>query len=42
MTRDEALKVLLEAISKLFDTLNSDDVDDAFEVLKKELGGDRK
>ena len=37
MTRDEALKVLLETLGKLFDTLNSDDVDDAFEVLKKEL-----
>ena len=37
MTRNESLKVLLETISKLFETLNSDDVDDAFEALKKEL-----
>ena len=39
MTRNESLKVLLETISKLFETLNSDDVDDAFEVLKKEVEG---
>ena len=39
MTREEAANILLETISKLFETLNSDDVDDAFEVLKKELKG---
>ena len=42
MTRNESLKVLLETISKLFETLNSDDVSDAFEVLRKELERGRK
>ena len=39
MTRNESLKVILETISKVFETLNSNDVCDAFEVLRKELEG---